>query len=859
MAQLPLFTEPFCTLCLIDVCKGMTWLVVSTKPCSSSLHRCLPLNRFEYKIEQVFSSLFSASRYRLTMYNSDDIESIKSRVDLPKFVERYAGQGKRSGSTTKFHSPLRSGDDDPSFAVKANRFKDFGGGGESGDIFDFVKLVEHLTFPEALDYLRREVGISESVYASRSMRPSMSSTPIELPAQDWQSAAQSALAECQRILWSPEGRDVLSYLRKGRGLSDETIRQAGLGYNPGWMTTGYSFCIEGEEEKQAKLAPGIVIPWYFDGQLWALRIRCRVGAFAQWLHRRPDRHKNGEEFPKYIHFKASKTGIAYNGEHALAERDVLIVEGEFDCLLAQQELGESVVVMTLGSASSRLASEWQERLLGARSVYSALDSDNAGRQATKKLDAVLGDKHVALTLPTSKDITEFVVEHGGNLRAWFDQRPHPCWWPKGMPDSWRSGMLNYLRPSCVPVLELLNDALRQGAIDGQAIRIPDVLTANQDLGYRLPESTIRKAVKELCFLFLQKTLPITMGIGDSLCRNASPKGRKAEVYRVLPLLEARAALLERAGFRIFEHSHPVSGESAVLADFKASMLHDAGIESAETKVTELIETLQGVYAEQDNQRAVRRARRDYKEFQETLENDHSTPLPSGWPLGSPADYRATYLRGVVEADSTRCRSNWELQKLFGLTKSGVKATLKRAGVKNEHQFVERKITSPTNVQEQIRKLQREVKGYPSLTSIQNISGFNVQYSYCDEDCIKAITECLASGGAVTIRFQTASRQYIDRETPLEKLEREPKANTEFANAPVEVQKPVKSQPKPYYAPSFNPDWVRHQLWFALQLLKETEEGDDENPDLLEPLPPDMSTGELLTLVLETRMYDPIGP
>ena len=37
---------------------------------------------------------------------------------------------------------------------------------------------------------------------------------------------------CQLALWSEVGRTALDYLRR-RGLSDETIRKAALGYHPG--------------------------------------------------------------------------------------------------------------------------------------------------------------------------------------------------------------------------------------------------------------------------------------------------------------------------------------------------------------------------------------------------------------------------------------------------------------------------------------------------------------------------------------------------------------------------------------------------------------------------------------------------
>src|SRR5262249_44730669 len=127
----------------------------------------------------------------------------------------------------------------------------------------------------------------------------------------------------------------------------------------------------------------------------------------------------GEPLPKYLYVRGSKTGTLYRGDFLQAGSDVLLVEGEFDALLAQQILGEIVQVMTLGSAANRLPTRWSAKLKQARYVYSCLDHDEAGERATTMLVKYLGDQHQALALPQGKDVTEFVINFGGDLAAWW--------------------------------------------------------------------------------------------------------------------------------------------------------------------------------------------------------------------------------------------------------------------------------------------------------------------------------------------------------------------------------------------------------------------------------------------------------
>jgi 5S rRNA maturation endonuclease (ribonuclease M5) len=68
----------------------------------------------------------------------------------------------------------------------------------------------------------------------------------------------------------------------------------------------------------------------------------------------------------------------------LDSRPVLLVEGELDCLLARQELGDLVQAITAGSASDRLPQEVMASL-ACKEVIVALDADDAGDRNSEEL------------------------------------------------------------------------------------------------------------------------------------------------------------------------------------------------------------------------------------------------------------------------------------------------------------------------------------------------------------------------------------------------------------------------------------------------------------------------------------------
>lgn len=343
-------------------------------------------------------------------YDKDDI---KSRIDCRDLARRYLGDPARHTARYDMYSNPFDPENTPSFAVYADGFRNYGKNGGSWDAIAFIERYEGVDFKEALRIAAAEAGVAPQMGKARRKRAKPPKPPkpqIVPPSEEWQRAAEAALKRAQAHLWSWEGRHVLAYLREKRGLTDETIRAAGFGYNPGWTDFG-----------DKRIAPGILIPWYWDGILWAIKIRQRVDSFAQFLGCPPDKVR-GNELDKYGSIPGSKpTGTIYGLKPIAPDCRLLIVEGEFDSNIAQQALDDSWTVATFGGANSEPAPEQLAHLKAASEIILLFDNDAAGKSATTK-DAILKaypHSRVGQYPDGVKDATEFVTARG-NLPQLLD-------------------------------------------------------------------------------------------------------------------------------------------------------------------------------------------------------------------------------------------------------------------------------------------------------------------------------------------------------------------------------------------------------------------------------------------------------
>ena len=194
---------------------------------------------------------------------------VRDRVDLATIATNLLGpHHQRKGKRLLWPCPFHD-DHHPSFQVDLNR-KTWRCWtcGIGGDAAELVKRFNKVDFPAAVKFLADLVGVIPSSREG----PSRPAPPIKTPTRPPGGPsglplvkATSLVADAAERLWGPGRGNALAYVH-GRGLSDDTVRAAGLGYTPGVM-------IPTRDGDRAFRFSGIVIPWRNGQRLTRVKIR----------------------------------------------------------------------------------------------------------------------------------------------------------------------------------------------------------------------------------------------------------------------------------------------------------------------------------------------------------------------------------------------------------------------------------------------------------------------------------------------------------------------------------------------------------------------------------------------------------
>lgn len=135
----------------------------------------------------------------------------------------------------------------------------------------------------------------------------------------------------------------------------------------------------------------------------------------------------GNEQPKYLYSTGLvKDDILFNLRAVKGNKDLIVVEGIFDCLLATVRGIPNVVA--LGGTSFN-AKQWRTaQQHGARKITLCLDNDAAGKEATERALQWLTQEsvpvYVAELSHTAKDPDEFITRQGADAFAQIIQQAH---------------------------------------------------------------------------------------------------------------------------------------------------------------------------------------------------------------------------------------------------------------------------------------------------------------------------------------------------------------------------------------------------------------------------------------------------
>lgn len=204
------------------------------------------------------------------------------------------------------------------------------------------------------------------------------------PPIHWQKAAQRAIKECQDALWSPKMRKVLDYLYS-RGLTDGTISNFRLGYCSTGSKNTFGRYFDG-----LWIPRGIVIPCSVANEIWYLKIRLVPEVPIQCqkcktLLAGPSRCSQCGTENKYRGVHGNKPSAIFNADNLFGYDIALLCEGEFDCMIAHQELNDVIPCITAGSAGNHLdLAAWGSHLRSINYPLVVFDNDPVGVAGAKK-------------------------------------------------------------------------------------------------------------------------------------------------------------------------------------------------------------------------------------------------------------------------------------------------------------------------------------------------------------------------------------------------------------------------------------------------------------------------------------------
>lgn len=215
------------------------------------------------------------------------------------------------------------------------------------------------------------------------------------PPERWQEGAIGFYQDAQRMLWSKRGEVALRYLRR-RGLKDDTIRKAVLGYNP-----REHYGTARDWGRPVFLNKGIVIPWFAGGKVWRLTIRDE---------------QVQEGGGRYKQVAGGSNGLYLADSLKLKRSIVVMTEGELDALSIAQECGDQVAVVATGTTQGSHTPQWVGLLARQERVLIAFDAEESGEKAVQWWQERL--KNARRLRPWWKDANQ-MLQDGADLRSWL--------------------------------------------------------------------------------------------------------------------------------------------------------------------------------------------------------------------------------------------------------------------------------------------------------------------------------------------------------------------------------------------------------------------------------------------------------
>lgn len=314
----------------------------------------------------------------------DNLDEIKENPAVLKIYGQYVHGLKKAGNLYTGSCPLHQ-DSHPSFSVYPDmRWTCFSGADcGSGNIFQLIERVDKISFQEAVEKVKIEIGQPDSWKKDKERVESVFKPVSEKKV--YKTIQLSRIASLEEALKnSPEA---IHYLDT-RGITLETAQQLRLGFvqNLGSLA--------GEEGKDIA-DKGWLAFNYLDGDLVRLikyrsLVRKRPGGFARQF---------GMET------------VLYGIEDIDPFEPIYLVSGEFDRAVMKQAGFRAV---SLASDTHKPTPEQKDQLMTASMIILAGDTDTVGSQTMDRLWKEFGNHSYKLTWPDgSKDANDVFLNACG--------------------------------------------------------------------------------------------------------------------------------------------------------------------------------------------------------------------------------------------------------------------------------------------------------------------------------------------------------------------------------------------------------------------------------------------------------------
>lgn len=340
-------------------------------------------------------------------YTEEQIEEVRSKSDIVQIIGRYVNL-KRTGSSYVGLCPFHS-EKSPSFNVSPSRqmYKCFGCG-VAGNVITFIMEYENYTFPEAMEFLAEQAGVTIS---KSELSPEMKREK-NLRTELVQINAKAASYYYAKLK-SPAGKTGYEYFLS-RGLSEETIRHFGLGYAGQGGSELYRYLKKQGYADQVLKETGLfkmdergVYDKFWNRVMFPIMdINNRVIGFGGRVM--------GDAKPKYLNspetklFNKSKNLFGLNYAKLGKKKNIILCEGYMD-VIAMHQAGFTNAVASLGTAFTSEQAVILRRYTDE--VLLTYDSDQAGVKAALRAIPMLRDAGInarIVHMEPYKDPDEFI-------------------------------------------------------------------------------------------------------------------------------------------------------------------------------------------------------------------------------------------------------------------------------------------------------------------------------------------------------------------------------------------------------------------------------------------------------------------